>query len=71
VPSRDEEEAALAVVVEETTRTFLQQVLDAVLAAIRSGRTEDAQPVLALGVMLGWWTDNVAEPVVEHIKDTW
>jgi DNA topoisomerase IB len=71
MPSRDESERALAVVVEGSTRTFLQQVLDAVLAAIKGGRFDEAQPVLALGVMLGWWTDVVGERVVESIKESW
>jgi hypothetical protein len=69
--SRDEAEDVLTLVVEETTRTFLQQVLDAVLAAIKGGRFDDAQPVLALGVLLNWWTDNVGERVVESIQESW
>jgi len=71
MPSRDESEVVLATVVEESTRSFLRQVLDAVLAAIRAGRADQAQPVLALGVMLGWWTDVVGERVVESIKESW
>jgi hypothetical protein len=61
VQSRDESEIVLTEVVNESTKSFLRQVLDAVLAAIRAGRTEDAQPVLALGVMLGWWTAAVGD----------
>lgn len=71
MPSRDNAEEALALVVEKTTRTFLQRVLDAVLAAIRSGRTDDAQPVLALGVLMNWWTDEVSDRVVESIRESW
>jgi GNAT superfamily N-acetyltransferase len=69
--SRDEAEAQLALAVEEETRSFLRQVLNAVLAAIRERRFDDAQPVLALGVMLGWWTENVSDRVVMEIRDTW
>jgi hypothetical protein len=71
VQSRDESEIVLTEVVNESTKSFLRQVLDAVLAAIRAGRTEDAQPVLALGVMLGWWTAAVGDRVVESIKESW
>lgn len=69
--SRDDAEDALALVVNRTTRTFLQRVLDSVVEAIRSGRTDQAQPVLALGVLLGWWTDEVNERVVESIRESW
>jgi GNAT superfamily N-acetyltransferase len=69
--SRDHAERALAKVVDGATRTFLQRVLDAVTAAIRDRRTGDAQPVLALGIMLGWWTDAVAEPVVDSVRKAW
>lgn len=69
--SRDEAEAALAAVVAEEARSFLRQVLGAVLAAIRGGRTEEAQPVLALGVMLGWWTDAVSNRVVATVQESW
>src|SRR5436190_23468814 len=69
--SRDDAEDALVVVVEKTTRTFLQRVLDGVLAAITGGRYRDAQPVLALGVLLNWWTDEVSERVVTSIQESW
>jgi hypothetical protein len=69
--SRDEAESELALVVEQTTRTFLQRVLDEVTTAIREGRSGDAQPVLALGVLLGWWTDAVGERVVASIRESW
>jgi hypothetical protein len=69
--SRDDAEKALALVVSNTTRTYLQQVLDEVVLAIKAGRFDDAQPVLALGVLLGWWTDAVGESVVEQIKESW
>src|SRR5690349_465223 len=69
--SRDDAEKALALVVAEETRSFLQRVLDSVLAAIRAGRTDDAQPVLALGVLLGWWTDAVSDTIVLSIREAW
>jgi len=71
VDSRDAAEEALAAVVAAETRSFLRQVLDAVVAAIKSGRHDAAQPVLALGVMLGWWTDAVQERVVASIQTAW
>jgi hypothetical protein len=69
--SRDQAEAALARVVDEETRRFLRRVLDHVEAAVRGGRPDQAQPVLALGVMLGWWTDAVRDEVVLGIRDAW
>jgi hypothetical protein len=69
--SRDEAETALALVVSKSTRTYLQRVLDAVKAAITAGRYDQAQPVLALGVLMNWWTDSVGENVVESIRESW
>jgi len=69
--SRDEAEAALALVVDEEVRSYLGQVLDAAAAAVRRGDPHGAQPVVALGVMLGWWTDRVGDSVVAAIEDSW
>jgi hypothetical protein len=71
VESRDEAEAALAAAVDDTARNFLRRVLDSVRAAIREGRFDDAQPVVALGVLLGWWADEVSDRVVLGVRDAW
>jgi hypothetical protein len=71
VKSRDESEKALEATVQEETKSFLQRVLEAVALAIAQGRVRDVQPTLALGTLLGWWTDAVGDKVVDAVRESW
>lgn len=69
--TRDGNEDELSVVVQAAAASYLKRVLEQAREALRTRQYQDTQPVIALGVLLDWWTEEVSDAVVDIIRLQW